>query len=114
MVTMPVVLVPVEMKLDEYNNGNVPPNPPKGFVIGGGSMNNNDYVTRSELKLTEQKLNDKVELSQEKLSGKIDVLNAKLDSFNDNITGLSSKVNWVFALIIGSILVPIFIKLFIK
>lgn len=114
MIAMPMVLVPVEIKPDEYNGGSVPPVSPNNWSVGDDSMNNNNYATHDELKLSEQKLNSKIEVSNEKASGKINVLDVKVDSLGDKVNGINSKLNWVITLIIGSMLVPIFIKLFVK
>lgn len=113
MIIMPMVLVPIEIKPDEYSGGSVPPISPNNWSTEDDSMNNN-YTTHDELKLLEQKLNNKIEVSNEKNSGKINVLSAKVDFLSDKIDGISSKINWVLTLIIGSMLVPVFIKLFVK
>jgi len=113
MIAMTMVLVPVEIKPDEYNGGSVPPVSPNNWSVEDNSMNKN-YVTHNELKLSEQKLNSNIEVSNEKTNGKINVLNVKIDSLGDKINGINSKLNWVITLIIGSMLVPIFIKLFVK
>lgn len=43
-----------------------------------------------------------------------DIKESVIDSLGDKIDGINSKLNWVITLIIGSMLVPIFIKLFVK
>lgn len=69
-------------------------------------MNNdcNSSFDRKDLELVEQRLTNKIDVSETKLSGKIDTVEAKI----------SGRMDWLIALVIGSILVPVFIKLFFK
>lgn len=92
---------------------------------GGTNMNDNDNVTFKDLKIAEERLNSKIDVSntklsgkidtsEAKLSGKIDVTNAKLDSLNGKLADQATRLNWLMGLVIGSILVPIAIKLIFK
>lgn len=95
--------------------------------VEGISMNNdyNNSFDRKDLELVEQRLTNKIDVSEAKLSGKIDtveaklsgrmnVLDTKLNSLDDKIATQTKRMDWLIALVIGSILVPIFIKLFFK
>ena len=79
----------------------------------------------NDLKILDQKLTNKIDVSEAKLSGKIDtveakmsgrmeVLDTKLNSLDDKIATQTKRMDWLIALVIGSILVPVFIKLFVK
>lgn len=92
---------------------------------GETDMNDDENVTFKDLKIVEGKLNSKIDVSnaklsgkidtsEAKLSGKIDVTNAKLDSLNDKLADQATRLNWLMGLVIGSILVPIAIKLIFK
>lgn len=92
---------------------------------GETNMNDDDNVTFKDLKIVEERLNSKIDISnaklsgkidtsEAKLSGKIDVTNAKLDSLNGKLADQATRLNWLMGLVIGSILVPIAIKLIFK
>lgn len=85
----------------------------------------NKSIDSKDLKMLDQKLTNKIDVSETKLSGKIDtveakmsgrmdVLDTKLSSLDDKIATQTKRMDWLIALVIGSILVPIFIKLFVK
>lgn len=85
----------------------------------------NKNIDSKDLKMLEQNLTSKIDVSEARLSGKIDTIEAKLtgrmDVVDTKLSSLDSKIatqtkrmDWLIALVIGSILVPVFIKLFIK
>lgn len=82
-------------------------------------------VDSQDLEILQQKLTNRIDVSETKLSGKIDtaevklsgrmnVLDTKLSSLDDKIATQTKRMDWLIALVIGSILVPVFIKLFVK
>lgn len=89
------------------------------------SNDENKSIDHKDLELVEQRLTNKIDVSETKLSGKIDtveakmsgrmdVLDTKLSSLDDKIATQTKRMDWLIALVIGSILVPVFIKLFVK
>lgn len=100
----------------------------KYMDMEGIDMTGNTFskeIDNKDLKILEQKLTNKTDVSEAKLSGKIDtveaklsgrmnVLDTKLNSLDDKIATQTKRMDWLIALVIGSILVPIFIKLFFK
>ena len=94
---------------------------------GTGKMETtpNKGIDSKDLKILEQKFTAKVDVSEAKLSGEIDTVEAKLSgkmealdtklgSLDDKIATQTKRMDWLIALVIGSILVPVFIKLFVK
>lgn len=85
-----------------------------GKVPPTSNKNNNGFADHRDLDLLETKLTSRIESSEERLYGEIKVINSKLDFLKDKVETTNSKLSWITTLIVGSMLVPIFIKLFIK
>ena len=67
-----------------------------------------------EIDTVEAKLSGKIDTVEAKMSGKMEALDTKLGSLDDKIATQTKRMDWLIALVIGSILVPVFIKLFVK
>lgn len=79
---------------------------------GGGDMGDNNYVTHKELELTKEAIENKITSTENSIAGKLDVIETKLDNQEEKLKEVDKKINWLIALAILSIGVPVFLKLF--
>ena len=79
---------------------------------GGGDMGGNNFVTHKELELTKEAIENKITSTENSIAGKLNVIDTKLDNQEEKIKEVDKKINWLIALAILSIGVPVFLKLF--
>ncbi|HCQ2036579.1 hypothetical protein FQT01_07110 [Enterococcus faecalis] len=79
---------------------------------GGNDMGGGNYVTHKELELTQQSIERKIDSTENNIIGQLGVLNEKINNHEDKIKEVDKKINWLIALAVLSIGVPIFLKLF--
>lgn len=103
---MVLKLESVEFTPNEDDNGTFPPIPPEWNYKWSDENMDNKNVTFKDLKISEQRLESKIEINVEKLSGKIDVLGTKIDAQN-------KLLYWIMGIISAGIIVP-FLAMFIK
>ncbi len=97
------------------DNGELPPFPPINGEGDDMSMDNGK-VTPKDLKITEEKLNSKIDVTVAELSGKIDTSEARLAGKINTLTtkiDTQSKLLWWIMGIISAGIVGILIKLFV-
>lgn len=87
------------IEITPEDSGMLPPLPPINNK-GDDMKMNKDNVTFKDLKLTEEKLNSKIEVSEAKIVGKIETLSTKIDSQN-------KLLYWIMGIISAGIIVPL-------